>query len=83
MTNNQEAKTRAAAFASDHVEAIDAEIYELERKADQSADVCNESRIAYEATIERQKIVYEGIRAQVAILEETKTRLLATTGASR
>jgi len=66
-----------------HLEAVDAELYELERKASQSADVCDESRIAHEATIERQKIVYEGIRAQVAILEETKTRLLATTGETR
>ena len=71
-----------AAIAT-HLEAVDAELYELERRACESADVCEDSRLAHEATIERQKIVYEGIRAQVAALEETKARLLATTGETR
>ena len=65
------------------LESVEAALLELEQQASESADVCTASRLAHEETLERQNIIFEGINAQVAILEETKARLLATTGETR
>ena len=61
-----------------HLTDVENALEVLERQATESANVCLESRIAHEAVIERQGIVFDGINAQKAVLEQTKNRLLAT-----